>query len=186
MHLRRVVEPATLPVGIEEAKARLRVTSASADGEIGALIAAAVSYLDGWRGILGMCLEAQTWEGQIDAFPVAEIELPLGPVTSIASLRYLDPAGVEQTVAPADYALVDAGAGRAWLYPAEDFPWPATLNRPGAVRVSWVAGEGCPPALKEAVLARVEEFYDRPSGPALEALRRSFADLIAPFRRHRI
>ena len=50
---------------------------------ISAMIAAATDMLDGRHGILGRCLEAQTWELVLDAFPAAEIRIPLGPVASV-------------------------------------------------------------------------------------------------------
>ena len=81
--LRLVTPPASPPVSLAEAKAFLRVDHDAEDDLIAGIIAAATNLLDGRTGILGRCLEAQTWELAIDRFPSAEVQLPLGPVVSV-------------------------------------------------------------------------------------------------------
>lgn len=177
-----ITPPSAMPVSLEEAKAALRVDGSAADVEIAGLIAAAVSYLDGWTGILGMCLAAQTWEMALDRFPAGEIRLPLGPVVSVTSVTYDDPAGDEGTVDSAAY-VVDRRPVEGWIVPAAGASWPTTMETINAVRVRWVAGAGCPEPLRRAILIRVELLHDRPSGAARRALVEEFDDLIAPWRR---
>lgn len=178
-----VTAPSTVPVTLAEAKAFLRVDHSGDDALIGTLIASAVAHLDGWDGILGRCLEPQTWEIAYDRFPAAEIRIPMGPAASVVSVIYADPAGAPQTVAPADYVL-DAGSVEGWVVPRAGFAWPATIGAVNAVKLRWVAGTGCPPALKELVLHLITRAYDsRGLIPIAAAAATIPQDMIAPFRR---
>jgi uncharacterized phiE125 gp8 family phage protein len=56
-----VTPPADVPVSLAAAKAHLRVSHGDEDALIGGYLAAAVAYLDGWRGVLGRAIMAQTW-----------------------------------------------------------------------------------------------------------------------------
>jgi uncharacterized phiE125 gp8 family phage protein len=153
-----LITPPASPITLVEAKAHLRVDHADDDTLIGGLIGAAVAYLDGWSGVLGRALEEQTWEIGLDVFPCKEIRLPLGPLVSVTSVKYTDPAGLEQTVDPADYE-VDARPVEGWIVPAADFSWPATMDTINAVRVRWVAGTGCPLPVKHAALLLIAHWY---------------------------
>lgn len=57
----RVTPPAAPVVPLDDLKAHLRVDHADDDALIAAYEAAAVSYLDGWRGIMGRCILSQQW-----------------------------------------------------------------------------------------------------------------------------
>jgi uncharacterized phiE125 gp8 family phage protein len=65
----RTVAPASTPVSLSEAKAHLRVTSSAEDAVIQMYLDAAVSYLDGWAGVLGRCMVTQTWAQTFSDFP---------------------------------------------------------------------------------------------------------------------
>jgi hypothetical protein len=56
-----VTAPTAEIVTLADMKAHLRVTHTVEDDLIEALTAAAVAYLDGWAGVLGRCIGAQTW-----------------------------------------------------------------------------------------------------------------------------
>lgn len=179
--LRLITSPAALPVSLPEAKEYLRVDHDDEDDGIGVMIAAAVSLLDGRSGILGRCLEAQTWELVLDRFPMAEIRLPLGPVASVASVAFTDPAGADQTVAAENFALDNAETFGGWIVPRAGFSWPATMATINAVRVRFVAGTGTPEGVRQAILDMVATRYDtRGDGRMLTP--GIVADL-APFRR---
>lgn len=153
---RRVTAPATLPVALDQAKEWLRVDHDADDLLIGALIAAAVDHLDGMRGILGYALEPQTWEMTAPCWPFGQIILPLGPVVSITSVKYLDTEGVEQTLPTSDYRLEGSRVARGFgTY------WPATATAGDAVRVRWVAGTGTPPAVLLAIRVWLAQAYDK-------------------------
>ena len=177
--LRLITPPAAPPVTLEAAKAWLRVDHADEDALFSALVVSATRLLDGRAGILGRCLEAQTWELLLDAFPEAEIRLPLGPVASVASVKFTDPEGAEGTVPAGDFELDNFEAFGAWLVPTA--PWPATMETIHAVRVRFVAGTGTPEPLRETILAMVCAGYEtRGAGRLLTP--GILADL-APFRR---
>lgn len=179
--LRLITPPASLPVTLAEAKSYLRVDHDAEDAGIAAMLAAAVNLLDGRTGILGRCLEPATWELLLDAFPAAaEIRLPLGPVASVTSVAFTDPAGGEGTVDPGSFTLDNAEGFGGWIVPVSGFAWPATMDTINAVRVRYVAGTGTPEGVKQAILAMVAERFDGRAGKLLTP--GIVADL-APFRR---
>lgn len=138
----------TSPVTLEEARAHLRVDTVDSPGPdddlISAIIDAAVAYVDGPSGVLRMSVLPTTWEVAYDAFPEAEIELPLPYVQSVSSVKYTDTAGGEQTVSSSNYE-VDTYGSNGWVVPVEGFSWPSTMATINAVRVQWVSGfDECP------------------------------------------
>jgi uncharacterized phiE125 gp8 family phage protein len=97
----------------------------------------------------GRPIGEQTRELALDEFP--EDAFVLGAaVTSITSVKYIDTAGVEQTLAPAAYAL-DHYSLECSLLPAVDTDWPDTLETANAVKVRFVAGD-LPDAVQAALL----------------------------------
>jgi uncharacterized phiE125 gp8 family phage protein len=90
----------------------------------------------------GRALITQTWESVLDGWPAASaIELLRAPVIAITSVKYIDTAGVEQTMDSADYAL-DKDSEPGWLLPAYDTDWPEARDTANAVRVRYTAGYG--------------------------------------------
>jgi uncharacterized phiE125 gp8 family phage protein len=160
MKLERIVAPATLLLSLSEAKDQCRVDNDAEDGLISDYIAAATAYLDARDGVLGEALVTQTWRVTLATAPDGDFKLPLGPVQTVVQIRYVDPAGIEQTFAGAQYRLVSnvielvAGAS-----------WPAVADRASAFWVDFVAGYGAAAAVPETIrhLARtmVAQMYDR-------------------------
>ena len=58
---RLVTPPAGAIVPLNDMRAHLRVLHNDEDALISSMIDAATAYLDGWRGVLGRCVLAQTW-----------------------------------------------------------------------------------------------------------------------------
>jgi uncharacterized phiE125 gp8 family phage protein len=110
--------------------------------------------------VLGEALVTQTWRATYSEAPNGSIALPLGPVQSVVQIRYVDPTGVERTLASGQYRLsggiVELVAGASW---------PAVADQDAAFWVDFVAGYGAPAAVPETTrqLARmmVAEMYDR-------------------------
>lgn len=155
---RRILGPARLPVLTAQAKARLRLGGiADHDEEVDRLLTAAVDLLDGYRGLLGYALEAQTWEVEFGAL-AGVLELPLGPVSSVVSITWRDDAGAPHVLAPEEYAL-DIATGS--VVPVEGWPdlghAAMAASRP---TVRWVAGTGCGPAETAAIEALVLHWFD--------------------------
>jgi uncharacterized phiE125 gp8 family phage protein len=163
MNLRRVVPPAALPVTVDEVKAHLRVTGPADDTLIGALIEAAVSYLDGWTGTLGRALVEQTWELAVDEFPSGDgIRLPLGDLITVVSVTYDDEDGMPQTLDPLAYS-VDTYSPDGWVVLNEGSAWPTILDAINAVRVRFTVGYGAPAdvpaAIRQAIIMMVGGLY---------------------------
>lgn len=59
--MKLITPPASPVVSLADLKEYLRVDHAEQDALIASLEASAVSDLDGWNGILGRCILAQTW-----------------------------------------------------------------------------------------------------------------------------
>jgi uncharacterized phiE125 gp8 family phage protein len=99
----------------------------------------AVEAVDGPAGKLGRCLLTQTWKLVADEF-VNDFRLPVPPVRSITSVRYIDQNGTWQTLAADRYRLFGAGSWSAELAPSEG--WPTVGGSRGAIEVTFIAGYG--------------------------------------------
>ena len=179
MNPKRITTP-TEPVTLAEAKLHLRVDDTAEDALITALISAAretcEDRIEGTIPVTG-------WRLTLDAFPDA-IKLPRGPVASVGSVKYLDAAGVEQTLSPLDY-LVDTARMQGYIVPAYGKAWPDTRGQINAVTVGYTAGaDAAPHALKAWMLLAIGEmFANREASAERPAVAHGFADrLLDPFR----
>lgn len=143
MTLKLITDADTEPLTLVQAKRHLRVDHSHEDDDISDAIVAARKKAE---HLTGRSLTTQVWERVLDAFPSAEIELGVPPanaqhrVLTIGSLKYIDAAGVEQTMDAADYSL-DADTPPGWLLPSEALGvWPTTLDTTNAVRVRFTTG----------------------------------------------
>ncbi len=138
MGLKLITAPAVEPVTAAEIITRLGITSGDvSSADMDALIKGARQWAEQYTERAFM---TQTWEKRLDSFP-SEIELARGPVQSIASIKYIDTAGVLQTLDSANYTLDDYEQNGI-VYPAYWVTWPSTRDEPNAVRVQFVAGYG--------------------------------------------
>jgi uncharacterized phiE125 gp8 family phage protein len=174
----RIIPPAEL-ISLEEAMLHLRVDGPEDYTLISGLIASAVSWLDGWNGVLGRCIMPQTWA--IRTHALQSTRLPFPDVRS-ADVSYLDAAGETQIVDGANYALRTInGAGHL-------------IFAPGYVAPQLAAGEDCPvtitavfgfdeppPPLKTAALMLVAHWYRHREG-GTEDIPAPVKALIAPYR----
>lgn len=138
-----ITAPSPLTVTVEEAKRGMMIQHSGQDTLIGELLAAAVDQLDGPNGWLGRFIGEQTWDYKVDAFPApgCALKLPLWPVQSITSVKYVDTAGVEQTWDSANYQVTGLTAeGAAKIYEAYGKSWPSTRDQREAVTVRGVFG----------------------------------------------
>lgn len=96
----------------------------------------------------------------LEAFPRERfITIPCPPLLGVASVKYLDSVGQQQTLPALQYAVDTNGQpGRLCLLPG--FSWPQTLAVPASVTVVFEAGyEVLPPLLRHAVLMLAGHFY---------------------------
>lgn len=180
MPLKLITAPVAEPVTVPEVKTHTQVEHTADDALIGTLISAARQDAE---HRLGRALITQTWEQILDAF-IDPIYLPNSPIVSITSVKYIDSAGVEQTIVSTAYTLdVDNEPGR--VKPAFGVAWPTPRTQHNAVRVRYVAGYGAdgtnvPAAIKNWILLRVKALYDIRStlivGQPINAAPRDFAD----------
>lgn len=137
MSLTTVTGPLTAPVTLSEVKQRLRIDDADDDADLTFLIDAATRQVEGltWRHIV-----QRTIDWTLDAFsPV--LTVPVHPVQSITSIKYLDGDGVEQTLDAAKYRLAKGGdRGPARITPGYDQVWPQTRRVTEAVTIRMVTG----------------------------------------------
>lgn len=133
-----IIAPQDEPVTPDEVRARTGLDATSTNLILNPLITVARQILDGYDGRLGRALMTQTWELRFDWFPAYEIVLPLPPLQSVVSVKYLDDNEVEQTVDPADY-MIDGQR----LVAKSMVSWPSSsTSTPGAVRIQFKAGYG--------------------------------------------
>lgn len=149
-----ITAPAAEPVSLAELKAAVEVDFADRDDLLQSCLDAAVSHLDGWRGVLGRCLIEQVW-----ALPVAAwsplIPLPFIDVSAVV-VKYRDMAGAELTLDAAVYELIP-WRGRQAIRPYDAGAMPDLWSQPAyPVTVEMTVGYGpaaedVPPALRKAV-----------------------------------
>lgn len=97
----------------------------------------------------------QTCELALDAFPTGGIDLPLG-AASIVSIKYIDAALVEQTIASTLYTL-DNYSTDNFAIPTAAWPTPAAVAN--AVKVRYTTSAAIPAAVKSALLLLLAHMY---------------------------
>lgn len=89
-----------------------------------------------------------------------EIDLP--PLQTVDSIKYIDTAGVQQTLAPSAYKVVPGIPTR--VVPAYGATWPDARNEPGAIEITFTGGYGSadavPPPIKAWILLQVGAMFE--------------------------
>jgi uncharacterized phiE125 gp8 family phage protein len=138
MSLKLITPPATEPITLNEAKLHLRVDGTDEDTMITALIVAARRMAEQRTE---RALITQTWELALDVWD-DEIELPMPPVASITSIKYIDTDGVEQTLANTEYTLDSYGTMGHSVKLAYGKTWPSIRYQDDAIKIRYAAGYG--------------------------------------------
>lgn len=171
-----LITPATgTPVTAAEAKAWCGVGDEQTDAFMVDLIGTAAELVE---DALGRAMMPQVWRLSLDSF-ADPIVLPKGPVTAVASIKYDDPAGAEQTLPPETYA-VDLVSDPQCIVLNAGQSWPVVAATPNPVRVEFTTGyETLPKRMKTGVLMTVASLYDdRTTGELPGAA----LDMLEPFR----
>lgn len=191
MTLVLVTPPAVEPVDAIECCYRLRIEAdAAEEADVAAMIQSARQEIDGAMGWLGRALLTQTWDLQLDAFACSAIEVPLPPLQSVTSVKYLDQDGAEQTLSPSVYRVVSGGDRPSSIELAYGQTWPATRSVSAAVTVRFVAGWTAPslvPApIRTWIMARVGGLYAQREDLVLTGQQVTIAPnlehMLAPYR----
>jgi len=162
----QITLPTALPVTLDAIKRHLRIDllDVDFDDQLGELMASAVAYLDGPRGVLGRCIMAQTWA--VDVTCEGTYTLPMPDVTG---------------------ATVDYGAGAEMLEVGRSAGGPTvTVTGAGTVIFTCEMPAINRPAVERAVKFLVERDFDRPEGSAAVALEAALQSSIAAMRWRRI
>lgn len=148
-----------LPVGIPTLRYHLRITSMDEDVKLHALLMAAVEYCE---TITHQIFARRSFDWRLPCFPSREIQLPITPVSSVDSIKYIDTDGAEQDFATFD-AVLDASDG--WVCPSHGTSWPATRQQAVAVTMNLTAGaEAIPAAAAQAIKFVAAHNYANPEG----------------------
>ena len=187
-----ITSPNVEPLSLAEAKLHLRVDTNDEDTLISSLIVSArmaaenicrrALVTQSWRVVIdqfpspAMNIGSANWYGPqwgISPGPLTvmspegktgfEIFLPMSPLVSVDSIKYIDIDGVQQTLANTEY-LVDAVSEPARITPAYGKSWPSIRNQAAAVEVSFTCGYGSASAVPEGIKAwikiRVGSLYE--------------------------
>jgi uncharacterized phiE125 gp8 family phage protein len=184
--------PTRLLLTLEEAKSHLSIAEGCPcdSGEIERRIAEATA--DAEREC-GRQFVSATWLMAIDKFPGCgePIRLPLGKTSAVASVKYYDVDGVQQTLSTDVYfaALVGEPA-RIVLRSGE--AWPAIqYGRPEAVEIEYTVGwstpEAVPADLKAAVkLILGERWANRGDGKEDRSIPAGARRILTAWRAHEV
>lgn len=207
-----VTAPALPVVTLAEAKSQLRVEASDEDAYIQGLVETATQRLDGADGFLGRALNPQTWDWEIANgssdgglhwgdephgwraryHHLSGYSVPLPPLISVDSVKYVDPAGVTQALDPSLYIVRGAGSSSGgFLDRAYQARWPAMLIDPshGGMTIRFTAGYPLgdsdavtvPAPIKQAILLTVSRLYEQRENPPAD-LGGAVEALLAPYR----
>jgi uncharacterized phiE125 gp8 family phage protein len=152
VHVTVVTPPAAEPITLAEAKLQCRVTGSAEDALLEPLITAA---REAFEAEANVALVTRTLRLTVDGFGVKPIRLPFPPAASISSVKYIDAAGVQQTLDAAEYVL-DGSRQPAVLRTAYGRSWPTVRLQHAAVEVEYVAGFGGPADVPELAKAAIK------------------------------
>jgi uncharacterized phiE125 gp8 family phage protein len=167
MWLEQTAAPQKDALSIDEAKRQLRILGNDQDTQVQEYLRQAVAWLDGRGGLLNRALITQSWEYRIHTFPLggAPIHLPLPPLQSVESVRFLEQDGSEVTVNP-DLYEVETQTRIGMIRQAFNATWPTPRHEPFAVRIKFTAGYGedpgdVPAPIRAAIKLVLTHFYEK-------------------------
>ena len=163
MGLQQVTAAADPVVTLEQAKAHCSIEGDDWDDLLGLYIQAATAEAEQF---LDRSLAPQTWLLTLDDFCGDAITLPMGPVTNVDSIVYLDDDRVQRTLSPAIY-IEDLISDPQRVVLDPDQSWPNTADLPNGVKITFTTGFMAVPAnAKLAILQAVATWFgNREAGP---------------------
>jgi uncharacterized phiE125 gp8 family phage protein len=158
-----------LPVTLEDVKSHLRVTTDDEDELLRSYLVAAFEWAEERTR---RAIVSRNYLIARDDFPYSDWCLPLGHISAIVSVEYLDSSNVLNTwtASPLPYESDLATDYEPRLRPKTGQSWPATGIYFNTARVTVTAGwaqDDIPGTLKQAILMKVAEL-DEVRGPGDE------------------
>ena len=125
-------------LSVADLHAHLHLTSRLHDAWLTDALKAADAYFEQETG---RALLTQEFDAFYDRFPSPDsaIELPRPPVTAVASVKYIDSAGVVQTWTASQY-VIDTASERARIWEAYGFEWPCSRVIRHSVTIRFTSG----------------------------------------------
>lgn len=154
---------ATYPVTLAEAKAQCLIDHSDRDTELQRYIAAATEYCEGICNQTFIQRERVAYfQGFCDPRTGSRVrlELPWPPLVSVTSIKYLDTAGAEQTLASSVYRAHTGDDLRGYVELLPSQSWPSTYGVSDDVWITCQAGYGpspsdVPETVRQAILLMV-------------------------------
>jgi uncharacterized phiE125 gp8 family phage protein len=184
--------PALEPVSLAEAKAHLRIDSATDDTLIQSLIVTSRLHIE---AALGLSLITQSWSWMLDRWPQGQrVALPLRPVQSIIHIKLWRRDGVSETL-PASAFLFDGQGNPPRLFPLGLVPIAEPELPINGIEIAFTSGFGgaaldVPATIRHALLLLIAHWYEHrePVEVALpvNAVPTMVSELLHPFRRKRL
>ncbi len=141
MEIKRYIDPITQPdseaLSLGEVKHQLRLTHDGHDYYLSTRLVPLAR--EAFENAHDHSVMPRDWRLTLNCFP-AKIYLKMPPIISIASIKYTDVNGAEQTIDPADYSLVKLSRKTVYIEPIAGKCWPSTYAADNAVRVEYKAG----------------------------------------------
>lgn len=162
----RVITPPTEVITVAQAAAFMRIDFPDDETEV--IEAFIVSARQWCEEYLRRRIGVQTVELVEAGFPASGGIILAPPVVSVTSVKYIDTAGVVQTMDAADYRVAtDADPGT--ITPVGDL-WPSTLAVDDALRVRYITGydygnspieeDELPSTIRTAMLMLISDMYE--------------------------
>ena len=176
--LKRIVDPASEPVTLTEAKLYMRIDNTNDDTLISDLITAARQEGENW---LRQSLITQTWKVAYDDAIPQMVRLPMGPVNSISSVIIYNQDNSTVTIDPSVY----------WLNAAQNALTMYQRLTGFRIEITYIAGYGSvaasvPKPIKQGMLSHISYMYDSRAESGEMALPEQAVALYAPYREVRL
>jgi uncharacterized phiE125 gp8 family phage protein len=174
----RLISTSVEPVAIDDVRATCKIDDSVGVASLTPLMVAARELAEQETG---RSVALSEWQLKLDAFPEGEICLPWPSIIDVDSVKYLDAAGVEQTLDPAKYVVdTHSEPGRIVLAPGQ--AWPVTQSLAvNTVTVAYSAGYATaavvPQSIKQWIYLHVRHWFDNPEEP-MKKIESTFADAL--------
>jgi uncharacterized phiE125 gp8 family phage protein len=176
--------PASEPVSVAEVKQALRLTTSADDSVITRNIKAAREFAEKETR---RSLAAKSYLLSVDRFPYPHepIRLPVPPLVSVTSIKFLDSTLTQQTWDSAEYFIADKQVP-ALIVPKPGFVYPSPVFVPGAVEIAFISGVDPSEHIKEGIRQLAVHIYEHPEAINSEGLKEAPLALIYFFRANKI